>query len=120
MKTRPKTNSVASAAMPPQTALDSNAAAIDRGAVPLKPDQIAVMETMMGVFENAKRAADDAFRRMLVYGEQCAQLCGLQPNDFDLNWDLKAFVRKKVGSAKPNGADKTIKPNEQKGVSNGL
>ncbi len=79
----------------PQTAIDSNAAAKEaKGAIKLKPEHIAVMDTMLSAFEASKRAANEAMARANAYADQCATLCGVDPKDFELNWDLKAFVPK--------------------------
>lgn len=80
--------------MTAEAAIDSNAAAKANGHVALKPEHIAVMDTLLAAHAQAKRIADEALARVNAYALQCAGMCGVQTKDFDLNWDMKAFVPK--------------------------
>ena len=75
-------------------AFDSKVAAANHGPVPFRPDDIAIMDGLMENFERAKRAAEEAYRRVQIHAQQCAERSGISVQDFDINWDLKAFVPK--------------------------
>lgn len=79
----------------PSPVIDSNAAAKGNGkAIALKPEMIAIFDTLLRTRDQSIAAANEAAARLNAYAQQCASLAGVDPKDWDLNWDLKAFVRK--------------------------
>ena len=79
----------------PHPAIDSNEAAKQGGeSIPLDQTMIAVMDSLLRNLDQATQAANEARARVDAYALQCAAIKGLKPEDFTLNWDLKAFVPK--------------------------
>lgn len=56
---------------------------------------VPVVQLLMQEYHAKTMAMKDAERRLHEAAAACAKAQGLKPEDFDLNWDLKAFVPKK-------------------------
>ncbi len=73
-------------------AFDTNAAAKLAGSVPLKPNMLAIIDTLAKTRDQHVAMANESIARLNAYAEQCAEMCGVKPEDFALNLDLKAFT----------------------------
>lgn len=62
--------------------------------VPLSPDQVATMSTMLEVLDSMKQRVNEATARANAHAEQLCAILGIDPKHYNLNWDLKAFVPK--------------------------
>lgn len=76
-------------------AVDSNEAAkASAKNIALKPEMTAILDTLIRARDQSIAAARESEARLNAYAGQCATLCGVKDTDFDLNWDVKAFVPK--------------------------
>lgn len=80
-------------ALKPHSAIDQQEAAKQNG-VPVKIEDLAVIETLLVAANQAKAQAAEAHRRVNYQVAKLAQEHGLDPNEFTLNLDIKAFVPK--------------------------
>ena len=76
-------------------AIDSNVAAKKSAKnIALEQNMVAILDSLIGNLSQAERVAKEANARAGAYADQCAKLLGLDPKDWTLNWDAKAFVPK--------------------------